>query len=78
MIKNVKRTELKINIATVFLNAQDDLIECKCLCCNKHQQNFDENLKKGLFNTYKFFNHDKNKIILLLQKGIYPHEYMGD
>ena len=23
-------------------------------------------------------NHDNNKFILLLQKGVYPHEYMDD
>ena len=28
--------------------------------------------------TYKFSNHDINKFILLLQKGVYPYEYMDD
>ena len=28
-----------------YTNFEDDLIECKCLCCNKnYQQKFDENL----------------------------------
>ena len=27
---------------------------------------------------YKFSNHDKNKFILLLRKGVYPNEYMND
>ena len=39
---------------------------------------FDENLKKGFFNTYKLSNHDINIFILLLQKGICPYEYMYD
>ena len=39
---------------------------------------FDENLKKRLANTYKFSKHDINKFILLLQKGVYPYEYMND
>ena len=30
------------------------------------------------FNTYKFTSHDNNKFILLLQKGVYPYEYMDD
>ena len=48
-------------------NVKDDLIECKCLCCNKnYQRKFDENLKKQFTNTYKFSNQDVNKFILLL------------
>ena len=39
---------------------------------------FDENLKKRLANTQKFSNHDINKFILLLQKGVYTYEYMND
>ena len=31
-----------------------------------------------IFNTYNFYNHDNNKFILLLQKGVYPNEYMDD
>ena len=37
-----------------------------------------ENLKKQFFNTYEFSNHDINKFILLLQKGVYPYKYMDD
>ena len=47
--------------------------------CNKsYQQKFDENFKERFFNTYKFSNHDNNKFILLLQKGVYPYKYMDD
>ena len=60
-------------------NLQVDLIEYKYLCCNKnYQQKFDEKLKERFFNTYKFSNHDNNKFILLLWKGVYPYEYMDD
>ena len=46
---------------------KDDLIEYKCLCCNKnYRQKYAENLKEQLFNTYKFCNHYNNKFILLL------------
>ena len=52
---------------------QDDVIEYKCLSCNKsYQQKFDEKLKE------RIFNYDNNKCILLLQKGVYPCEYMDD
>ena len=27
-------------------------------------------------NTYKFFNNDIKKFLLLLRKGVYPYEYM--
>ena len=62
-----------------YTNFKHDLIEFKCLCCNKrYQRKFDEKLKERLFNTYKFSNHDNNKFILLLRKGVYPCEYMDD
>ena len=50
-----------------YANVKDDLIVCKCLCCNrKYQKKFDENLKKHFANTYKFSNHDINTFVLLL------------
>ena len=76
MIKNVKHVELNISIATVFFeytNFEDNLIEYKCLCCNKnYQHKFDEKLKERFFNTYKFSNHNNNRFSLLLRKGVYP------
>ena len=33
-------------------------------------------LKKRFLNTYNFFNLDINQFILLLQKGVYPYEYI--
>ena len=62
-----------------YTNFKDNLIESKCLICNRNCQiKFDEKLKERFFNTYKFSNHDNNKFILLLQKGVYPYEYMDD
>ena len=29
-------------------------------------------------NTYKYFNHDNNKFILLSRKRVYTYEYMDD
>ena len=80
--KNVKHAELNAKIVTVFLNTEilkDDLIEYKCLYCNKnYQQKFDEKLKEQFFNACKFSDHNNNKFILSLQKGVYPYEYMDD
>ena len=35
-------------------------------------------MKERFFNTYKLSNHNDNKFILLLLKGVYPYEYMDD
>ena len=42
-----------------------------------YQQWFHEKLKERVLNTYKFSNHDNSKFILLLQKVVYPFEYIG-
>ena len=80
--KKCETCRIKYKYWTCFLeytNFKDDLIGYKCLCCNKnYQQKFDEKLKERFFNTYKFSNHDNNKFILLLQKGVYPYGYTGD
>ena len=56
-----------------YTNFKDDLIEYKCLSCNKiYQRKIDEKLKERSFNTYKFCNNVNNKFILLLRKGVYP------
>ena len=50
-----------------YTNFKDDLVEYKCLYCNKnYQHKFHEKLKEQFFNTYKFSKHGKNKFILLL------------
>ena len=60
-----------------YTNVKDDLTLYKCLCCNRnHQIQFDENLKKRFVNTYNFSKHCINKFILLLEKRVYPYEYM--
>ena len=42
-----------------YTNVKDDLLEYKCLCCNKrYQRKFDQKLKEQFFNTHKFSNHD--------------------
>ena len=36
----------------------------------------DGKLKEQFFNTSKYSNHDNNKFILMLRKGVYPYKYM--
>ena len=60
-----------------YTSVKDDLIEYNCSICNNNFQiKFHEKLKERCFNINKFFNHDNNKFILLLQKGVYPYEYI--
>ena len=62
-----------------YTNFKDDLLECKCLCCNKnYQQQFDENLKERFLNTYKLSKYNKHNFILLLQNIVHPYEYLND
>ena len=62
-----------------FESVKDNLIKYKCLSCNKNYSNkIDEELKKMFKNIFKFSNIDINKLILLLQRGVYPYEYMDD
>ena len=75
--KKCETCRIKYNYCDCFLEYtkfKDDLIEYKYLCCNKNCQNkFAKKLKERFVNTYTFSNHDNNKFILLLQKGIYPY-----
>ena len=42
-----------------YTNVKDNLIEYKCLCCNKNYQiRFDENLKNRFTHIYRFNSHD--------------------
>ena len=51
----------------------------KCLSCNKDYSNkIDEELKKQFKNTFKFFNNDIIKFILLLRKDVYLYECMHE
>ena len=62
-----------------YERVRDNLIKHKCLSCNKDNSgNLDEESKKIFKNTFKFFNNDINKFILLLRKFVYPYEYMDE
>ena len=77
-IQKIKHTNCNV-FSLEYTNSKDDLIEYKCLCCNKnYQKKFDENLKKRFAYTYKSANHDVNKFTLFLLKGVYLYQYMND
>ena len=62
-----------------YTNCKYNLVKYKCLYCNKNDQKmFDEKFKKQIFNTYKFFNHDFNKFVLLSWEEVYSYRYIDD
>ena len=74
--KDVKHVEIDRSIVTVFFeykNFKDNLIDYKCLCCNKnYQHKFDEKSKERFFNKYKFAKQNYIKFNLLFLKGFHP------
>ena len=52
-----------------YKNFKDGLIEYKCLCCM---------FMLRFLNIYNLSSNDNNEFILLLQKVVYPYEYMDD
>ena len=80
--KKCKTCRIKCKYCYCFLeytNFKDDLVEYKCLCCNRnYHKKFNEKLKKRFLNTYKYSNQDNNKFILLLRKGVYTYKYIDD
>ena len=74
--------KIKSKDRTCFLEykrVNENWIKYKFLSCNKnHSNKNDEKFIKRFKNTFKFFNSDINKFILLLRKGIYPYEYMDE
>ena len=62
-----------------YAKFKNELVVFKCFFFNKnYHKEFDEHLKKQFSNAYKLSNHDMNKFILLLQKGVYRYEHMDD
>ena len=43
-----------------------------------YSKKLDRKIKKQFKNTFKSFNNDINKFVLLLRKGVYSREYMDE
>ena len=60
--------------------AQSSIIISGCLDLGLLKKRYFWNLtlRYGNFSQPKFFNSNNNKFIFLLQKGVYPYEYLDD
>ena len=62
-----------------YESVKDNLIKYKCLSCSEDYSNkLDEELKERFKNAFKFHNDDINEFILILRKGFYRYEYIGE
>ena len=76
-IHNDKCIKRKSNLC--FVRAMKEKLIFKCIDCEKeYEKESNQELIERFANTYKFCNNDINKFIMLLRKGVYPYEYMGD
>ena len=78
LTEGIRKT--KCNDCDCFLESvKGNSIKYKWFIFNKNYSNkIDEEFKKSIKNTFKFSNSDINEFILLLRKGVYPHEYMDE
>ena len=74
-IHNDKCIKCKSNLC--FVRAMNETF--KCIDCDKEYEKELNNELIGRFaNTYKFCDNDLDKFIMLLQKGVYPNEYIDE
>ena len=72
-----KCTDCKLDFD--YMSIKDNQLIFRCFRSKKnYEKDFNKELIKRFANTYKFCNKDLNKCILLLTKGVYPYEYMGN
>ena len=62
-----------------YMSIKDNQLIFRCSSCKEIiKKNFNKELIKRFANTYRFYNKDLNKFILLLRKGVYLYEYMDN
>ena len=60
-----------------YVKTKNENLILKCFNCKTYYEKvFNKDLIKKFKNNYSFCNHDINKFVLLLRKGVYPYEYM--
>ena len=76
-IHNDKCIKCKSNLC--FVNTMNETLIFECVnCIKEYKKDINNKLKERFSNVYEFCNHDMNKFITLLRKGVYPYEYMDE
>ena len=80
LVKGIYKIKCKdCDLFLEYESVKKNSIKYKCTSCNKDDSSkTDKELKKRFNNTFKFFNNDIKKFILLLRKGAYPYENMDE
>ena len=68
--------KIKINSECCFFGLKNNRLNYKCKECNEEWKRPINEIIETLPGIYQFCSGDLNKFVLLLQKGVYPYEYM--
>ena len=60
-----------------YMKVTDETLIFRWFNCKKnYKKEINKELAERFSSTYKFYNNDLNKFVMLLRKGAYPYEYM--
>ena len=68
--------KIKINSECCFVGLKNNRLIYRCKECKEEWKRQIEGLIQKFSSIYQFCNGNLNKFVLLLRKGVYPHEYM--
>ena len=70
-----EKEDKDIKVKTKIVNSKKTVIT-KCKSCNSKENQLLNDLTKTFPSNYKLRNKNTTRFILLLQKSVYPYEYM--
>ena len=57
----------------------NEILTFECIDCGKeYKKGLNKKLIDRFSNVYEFCSYDMNKFMVLLRKGVYPHEYVDE